>query len=185
MTFPVTGLSRQTWTWRDFRGFTAQNRLYANDAAGAATDVQVIVPALTTVLVAATNAALQAVTGLGQNELGAAQYGVGGTSHAYANIEQKAVFVMQDAAGNLHRFELPAPKLAMFKADLKTLDPAATLTANIITALLATSNGVFFSTRQGTQIINFMGGWSRERKLHKRMNTLTLQPDGTAGLTAL
>ncbi len=47
---------------------------------------------------------------------------VSGSSAQYGEIEDKAVFTFQTAAGEIHRYQVPSPKAAIFQADGETVD---------------------------------------------------------------
>lgn len=58
------------------------------------------------------------------------------SSGPYQTVKDVALMIFRTSAGTTIRVTVPGPKAAMFKADLKTVDPVAPLTAAIITAVL-------------------------------------------------
>lgn len=54
----------------------------------------------------------------------------------YKTVQDVALMIFRTSADTTIRITVPGPKAAMFKADLKTVDPAAALTAAIIAAVL-------------------------------------------------
>lgn len=170
--------------FRDAKGNTARNHYYfsvgtAPDLATAQGDAE----ALVTAWAALSNAALQSVTGLG-SRYGVAQYGAHTVGGAYESVTDKAMLIMQDAQGGLHRFEVPAPKIAIFKSDKITVDPGNALVSTLVGLIIAGAAGAQPVTRSGNSFTNFMGGFHKARKLRKRLNTLVLTPDLTPALPA-
>lgn len=185
MPFPFsTSVAIQTYTFRDAKGNTSTMKFFldftATTVESASTSAGTILSALTPL----TNAAVQSLHGPA-TEYGVAQYGAHVANGAYESIIEKAVMVFQDASGQLHRFQVPAPKVSIFKADKVTVDPAnASVMAFIaaITGLLTA--GVFVCTRQDIGFSNYMGGVYRSAKLRRRLNILVLEPDLTGSLPA-
>jgi hypothetical protein len=179
------GLVTQTFTFRDAKGNTASMRFWLNDAASVVNppvvNAQDLASTLRTALVAASNAAYQASSGP-LSEHGTAAYGATGAQ--YQDVPMKGTFVFQDTAGRLHRYALPAPKIALFKADQQTIDPANALVIAVKTALLATQDGTFFCSPDGTALHDFMGGVWQGRKIRRKLNILVLDPTLTPALPA-
>lgn len=84
---------------------------------------------------------------------------VGGTpiETLYAGVKDAANLLFADADGNIGRVVIPAPNGSMFYADKKTINPSATLTANIIgaalTELIVPSSGNSFDHYVGGRLI--------------------------------
>lgn len=163
----------QSYTFRDAKGNTARFTTYLDTVD--LTVSQALGQTIGGHLVAISNAALQAAHGL-YAPYGPAQYGTHATSGAYESVIEKAVLVFQDLTGQLHRFEVPAPKISIFLADKITVDPANAGVANLI----ADMTGGLVYTRQGQVFANYMGGYFRARKIRRRTNVLTLTPPLTA-----
>jgi len=181
--FPYPSITRETFTFRDAKGFTARVSFYASFVGTAtANDVRTLMTVIGPLITPLTNAALQAANGP-WSELGPAQYGAHATGGAYESVQEKAQFVFQDSSGTLHRFQIPAPKVSIFLADKITVDPANTDVAAFVTGFAnatAPTNAAFFSSRGGQYMSNFMGGIFVGRKRRRKTNILTLTP----GLTA-
>lgn len=178
--FPFPGVIKQSFTFRDKKGNTSVFRWHYNyNGADEATQAAFI-SAVQAVLVPTTNAALQGASGpisLG----GVAQYGASGD---YQDVIMKAVLNFQDASGQIHRFQLPSPKVTMFLADRMTLDPAnATLKAftDLFGLNAAPASGTpYVSTRTGVLMANFMGGYFAAKPIRRRSNIFVLTPQETA-----
>lgn len=56
-------------------------------------------------------------------------------SGPYPTVKDVALLIFRTSAGTTIRITVPAPKAAMFKPDLHTVDPAAALTLAIIAAV--------------------------------------------------
>jgi hypothetical protein len=178
---------REGVTFRDAKGNTSPMRFFANTAAATpnfSVSAETFFTALVPLIKALTNAAVQSAIGP-FTEYGVAQYGVHNTGGAYESVVEKAVFVFQDNSGQLHRFQVPAPKVSIFKADKVTVDPANTDVAAFNTFMTTPdANGVFIVSRQNVALANFMGGIFAGRKLRRRVNILVLEPDLAASIPA-
>jgi hypothetical protein len=155
-----------TSTWRDKRGFTSLVRMYYNDAS--ATAFLTAVPIITADLAAMTNAGLQASTGA------LAVPVVYGATGQFQDIEDKAVFVFQTTTGSLHRYHVPAPKAAIFAADLETVNLAFATVATFITDMLAQ-----VASRDGEPLTTCIGGMRLRGKKKRRINIFTQNPTET------
>lgn len=178
-------VGRNTVVTRDAKGNVAYFRYYIDYSAGTLASAQAFSLSVNNAFSALSNGAQQATWGL-DNKYGVAQYGAHASGGAYESVIEKAVLVFQDAAGQLHRFEVPAPKIAIFKADKVTVDPANGLVVTFIGLMASGTFGVSATvvSRQDIPLANFMGGVFRGRKLRRRLNILVLEPDLTAGLPA-
>jgi hypothetical protein len=187
-TFPFsTHIEPASATYRDAKGNTGVFRFFVSwtDAAATRDDLASQIGSVVTAYSALTNAALQSIKGGGAGEYGVAQYGAHASGGAYESIVEKAVMVFQDASGTLHRYEVMAPKIAIFEADKVTVNPAGTGVATFISAMsTAGTHNVQLCSRSGILLTNYMGGFFRARKIRRRLNVLVLQPDLTASLPA-
>jgi len=174
-TFPFnSNVIAQTYTWRDAKGNTANMKFYIDFTAGTVANASTFGGALVTLLDALTNAAIQSAHGPA-GLYGVLQYGAHPAE--YQSVEQKAVLVFQDSSGQLHRFKLPAPVVAMFLADQQTVNPAFGGVASLITKLTtADVNGVFAVSRQDLPFSNYIGGFYATTKLRRRLNVTVLTP---------
>jgi hypothetical protein len=172
-------------TMRDAKGNTSVFRYFLDINAGTLPAAQTQAAAINAGFAALSNAALQNTKGL-SSEYGVAQYGAHVANGAYESVIEKAVLVFQDASGQLHRFEIPAPKIAIFKTDKVTVDPANGLVVTFIALVTtpAAGPGSFMCTRQDIAFSNYMGGVFKARKIRRKLNILVLEPDLTASLPA-
>lgn len=174
MAFPFNGtILQQSFTYRDAKGNTSVLRFYIDG-----TDLtagEVFAGVLNGHIGALSNAAFQNARGP-YSIYGTAQYGAHNAGGAYESVIEKAVFVFQDAAGGLHRFTVPAPKIGIFLADKITVDPAI---AGVVSFKNDVTGGMVL-TRQGIALVNLMGGYYQARHLRRRMNVLVLTPPLTA-----
>lgn len=184
--FPFPLGQRQSFSYRDNKGNVARVTMFASiQGTAVATDVRTLMVSIGGLITPLTWAALQSANGP-WSEYGVAQYGAHNSGGAYESVIDKAVLVFQDAAGTLHRYEIPAPKVSIFKADKITVDPANTDVAALIAAMSGTpgTNSAFVTSRSGNFLANYMGGFYKARKIRRRLNVLVLQPDLTASLPA-
>lgn len=166
----------QTTTYRDAKGQTAVMKLYvsAADAAAASAAGQNIITALN----ALTNAANNGSRGAFSSAPAANVYG---TDAPYPTIEDKATFTFQTAVGSIHRYQLPAPLTAIFRPDDETVkspngagDAQEILLNNLVTAMVGHA-----CSRDGVLIDSWIGGVRQRRKMRRRFNIFTLNPDLT------
>jgi len=95
-----------------------------------------------------------------------------GTSAEYNTVEDKMQLTFTDTVGNLHRFEIPAPKSASFLADQETVNPAQTDVAALVTAI-----GTYVYGRYNdTAPLAYVGGVRVRRKLQRKMNIFVKDP---------
>jgi hypothetical protein len=178
-------LTQQSVTFRDAKGNTGKFQFFMDLSVGTLNQAQTDVETVLNAAAALSNAAVQKWTGF-VTEYGVAQYGAHNANGAYESINEKAQFVFQDVAGQLHRYEIPAPKIAIFKSDKITVDPANALVITFVNAMTqaGASGGNFVKTRQNLELANYMGGVFRGRKIRRRLNVLILEPDLTPSLPA-
>lgn len=182
---PPNSIIWQSVTFRDAKGNTGRFGFFVDGQAAASTQaIQTDTQTILATIPPLTWAAVQRYTGI-VTEYGVAQYGAHNTNGAYEAIVDKAVMVFQDAAGQLHRYEIPAPKVAIFKNDKITVDPANSAVSAFVTAFTTVqTGGCFVCSRQDVALANYMGGVYKARKLHRRLNVLVLEPDLTPSLPA-
>lgn len=192
MTYPFSGptgpffINKSVYSLRDAKGNMARVRMFLDfGASGAGADVDGAVAQMATNIQALSNAAINTVQGGHVTQYGLAQYGTHLTGNSYESVVEKAVMVFSDAAGLLHHFLIPAPKVAIFKADKVTVDPANTNVATFSAFVIATTaHGAFWCSQSDVALQTFEGGYFRAYKLRKRLNVFVLEPDLTASLPA-
>lgn len=162
-------IMQQSHTFRDSKGFTGTIRYFVNPNGAALADILTGVAALLVAFKALTNAAYQGSRGI-LNEFGVKQYGAQGVD--YASCRMKARMVFQDESGGLHAISIPAPKIACFDTDRQTILPSGVAS---VTSVIAAPGGPvgsgadFVCSRDGIQLVNFMGGFfvARQRRANK------------------
>jgi hypothetical protein len=160
----------ETVSYRDAKGQTAKTSFFvvAATPAAALTAASTVVPLIT----ALTNAALQNAKGAYTTSPTVNTYG---TNAVYETIEDKAQLTFQTATGAIHRYQIPAPKAAIFLADDETVDPANTDVAALATAFVAEQ----VASRDGSLIASFIGGIRVRRKFQRKFNIFTRNPAET------
>lgn len=162
----AAGLPEST-TWRDAKGHTSRVSFYVAST-GTVTSEQLAANTVVNSIIPLTNASLQSRKGPGTSVAGVVTYG---TNAEFPSIEDKAVFTFADANGGLHRFQIPAPLLAIFLADGETVDLSNTNVVTFTSAVIA--NAV---TRQGVAIGFIVGGTRLRRKQQRKLNIFILDP---------
>jgi len=149
--------------FRDAKGNTAKMTVKIGDADHATTvaDLNTLVGHLA----AASNAHVQS----GLDTTNNFTYG---TNAEFPNVEDKAVLTFKDASGGLHRFAIPAPKLAIFDTDGETIKPSVTAIANVITDFQT----FVYASNTATSALVYVGGFRQRRKLHRKITIFTLDP---------
>jgi hypothetical protein len=103
----------------------------------------------------------------------------------YLNVEDKGLFVFQDAAGFLHRFQVPIINASNFLADGETIDQTNGAVKHFVADMLkATFGGTAPSasivatavSQAGVQLVKFIGGYRIRRRLHRKTNIFTRNP---------
>jgi len=157
---------RQTVTFRDDKGQTATTRFFvtAADEDTANPLAQDIVDAMA----ALTNASLDSASGAYTRPPAPHTYGA---NAQYERIEDKAVLVYQTEAGQLHRYRIPAPKIAIFLADGETVDTGNADVGTLNDAMLAAA-----CSGDGVAIDTFIGGVLGRSKMQRRYNIFTKNP---------
>ena len=120
---------------------------------------------------ALTNAQLFSAPGVGGALTISGDYG---TAAEFDSVTDKAVMTFIDSAGQIHRFQIPAPKAAIFLADKITVNRAQTDVAAYVNLIVnGGSNPYFMSTRGGLQFSSFAGGLRIKKPNRKRMTIFT------------
>jgi hypothetical protein len=162
----------QSASYRDIKGEVGRisfNLSAATAAAAlvAATNVVNLIPPLT-------NAVFNNAKGAYTSP--PAQNAYPGAAAEYESIEDKAVLYFQTATGVIHKYQIPAPKAGIFLADRETVDNAnadvAALTAAFVTNQVA--------SRDGALITAFIGGVRVRRRLRRKFNIYTRNPQLTS-----
>lgn len=156
----------QSVTYRDDKGQTASVRMFvaAADEATALTDAQTIITAMN----ALTNAANDGARGAYTSSPTVHSYGA---NAEYETVEDKAQLSFQTSTGAIHRYQVPAPKTAIFLADGETVDPANGLVTTFAAAVVAAG-----ASRDGAAISTFIGGIRVRRKFQRKFNIFTRNP---------
>lgn len=157
----------QSVTFRDDKGQTATVRFFVNNTtqALAATSAALVV----TALAACSNAAVQAVRGPSNMSPTALVYG---TDAEFEDIEDKAVFVFETAAGSIHRYMVPAPKASMFNTDGETIDFSQTEPD----ALRSQMIGQSVCSRDGNVLTISIGGTRLRKPQQRKFSVITRNP---------
>jgi hypothetical protein len=153
-------------TLRDKRGHTGVVRQFYNDAS--ATAFVDAVNAVQGALANLSNAAIQRYTGSLATE---PSYGAAGQ---FQDIEDKARLIYTTSVGTVHHIDVPAPKAAIFLADLETVDPTNALVTAFNTLVLAN-----VANRDGTPFANYVVGTRRRVRMRRKNTIWTLIPAET------
>jgi len=160
MAAPATGL-KLGFSFRDAKGQVARMRVLIGDATNAAviTDQNT----LRGHLAAVSNASVLT----SNNPAATPTYG---TAATYVDVEDKARLFFKDPLGGIHRFEVPAPKAAVFKADQQTVDNAQTDMAALITDFAT----FVYGHATDTAALAYLGGFRARRRTIRKMSIFTL-----------
>ena len=166
----LTSAIPQSYTWRDAKGQTARTRFFVlYDGAGFA-DAESAAGGVRAATAAMTNAALQGGNGPDGETL-LPSYGA---QAVYEDVEDKAVMTFLDDKGNVHRYQIPAPKTAIFTADGQTVDSGNALVIAYVAAMKATTGVAAIGSRSLRQLTVFVGGVRQRRKNIRKMTIFTL-----------
>lgn len=157
-------MNRFALSFRDSKGNTSRMLVRIGDATDAATITDL--NTLVTDTAALTNASCQK---------GILPYGniTYGTTAQFASVEDKAIMTFRDPNdGTLHRFAIPAPKLAIFLTDQETVGPAITVVATWITAMQTFA----YSSDNALNPLVFVGGVRTRKKLHRKATIWVKDP---------
>lgn len=156
----------QTATFRDDKGQTGVVRFFVT--AATEDDARPLALAIVNAMAALSNASLDAAQGAYTRSPAPHTYGA---NAVYERIEDKANLTYQTASGAIHRYGIPAPKVAIFLADGETVDTANGLVATLTAALVAAG-----ASRDGVAIDSFIGGILGRSPFRRRFNIFTLNP---------
>lgn len=159
---------RETATYRDSKGHIGRVAFYVASTGTTVTQAAAAAAILNN-LAPITNAAQQSARGPATEVAAPVVYG---TTADFATVEDKAVFTFSTADGQLHRIQVPAPKIAIFEVDTITVDAAQTDAAAFITNFLG--NAV---TAGGAAMSSFVGGVRIRRKLQRKLSIYTKVPE--------
>lgn len=149
--------------FRDARGNTSRLKVNIGDATHAATVTDL--GTLVTHLGAVTNASV--VSGL--DPRGNFTYG---TNAEFPNVEDGAQLVFKDDVGTIHRFKIPAPKIAIFLDDGDTVDPG---NAAVI-ALVGDFQTFVYANDLSDNPLTYVGGIRLRHKARRRLNIFVKNP---------
>jgi hypothetical protein len=175
--------SRQTATYRDSKNQTTQVLWWTIQDTGVSRDV-IGSDAVNKVasLSALSNAALVSAHGFDEIMPTAV---VSGSQSQYSEVEDKAVFTFQTALGEIHRYQVPCPKVAIFQADGETVDFTNGLVKQFIADWLAvafsgtnpTANTTLpVCSRGGIALTVSNGGIRKRVAIQRKFNTFTRNP---------
>ena len=166
----------QTFSFRDDKGQTSTMRMWIVNATAAG--ALAAGSAVATALDALTNAAPGPAKGAFNTPPSPNDYG---TTAQYANIEDKALLTFQTATGQVHRYQLPAPKVAIFDPDQETVktpdgggDAQQILLQNLVDAMVGN-----VASRDGVLLDSYIGGIYIRRRFKRKFDIFTKNPDLT------
>jgi hypothetical protein len=166
----ANGLKEST-TWRDVKGNTARVSYYVSSGGTNATQATAAA-AVQTAIIPLTNCAFQSA--IGPATSAAQPVAFPSPSTPFTSVEDKAVFVFQDASGAYHRFQIPAPLLSIFLADEETVDDSNADVIAFNTAVITNVKNAF-----GDAMIDFNGAIRLRRKLRRKLNINVKDPSLT------
>lgn len=160
---------RQTFSFRDARGFVTRELYYLSNAtfAGATTAAQALQTAINNI----TNCAPAGASGPLTSVPGPVIYGGAGQ---FQNVSDKAAVTFASASGAYHRYRVPGPLASIFLADLETVDPANAA----VTAYANAVNGNVCS-RDGSLMASLVGGIRVRGPMPRKLNILIRDPAET------
>lgn len=172
-------------TVRDAKGQTGRTRIFVtNQGAGTGLDIINVAGTNLVNLLALSNG--QAISTFGAAAPGSpagltvSPFGYGANA-VYEDSADKAIMVFADAAGYMHRFQVPCPKTAIFKADGETVDSAnalvSTFTTGMLAAAAAAPNAANVTTKDGRALSAFIGGYRLRRRQTRRINIFVKSSD--------
>lgn len=159
-------------SYRDAKGFFGKTRFHiaAQDTdATVEADVQTLITGVKNAVTAMTNAAYQGSTAF--NLVGPPTLAYGANAEYPAEF-MKAVFTFTTDLGTIHRFKIPAPKLAIFDTDGVTVlnDGTQALVVAYVAAMKGISNGSYVSSATALALTHFVGGQYKGGIQTKRHN---------------
>lgn len=160
---------RQTYSFRDARGFVTRELYYISAATFAAATTAATT--LQTALNNLTNAAPAGASGPLTSVPSAVIYGGPGQ---FQNSSDKAGMTFATSTGAYHRYRVPAPLASIFLADLETVDPTNAAVTSYVNAVDGN-----VSSRDGVLMASFIGGLRVRGPFPRRINILIKNPAET------
>lgn len=163
---------KYTISYRDAKGFIGRMKFFVTgDAtANAPGDFTSAADTLTTAVSALTNGALQSTDSIGFFGTITLTYG---TNAQYPAEWMKAVMQFSNGSGQIARWKVPAPKIAIMEADGVTVindGSNAAVVAFVNAVKNADPSGTFISSESGLPWTHFEGGLVKFGKQPKRFN---------------
>lgn len=157
----------QTATYRDAKGNTSVVKFFvtAADAATASTDAQAVLTAMDALTNCHRDSSKGAFTSQPGNSVTPARI----ATEKYETVEDKALLSYEIAAGSIHRYMIPGPKIALFLNDDQTVDSTNAALGTLNTAVL-----VAVSAASGELMVQYDGGIRIRRKLKRKVNIKVL-----------
>jgi hypothetical protein len=161
-----------TASYRDAKGFVGRIRFHVSTDSASGTVVADTDTVISAVLAAAnnlTNAALASFAGF---RIAAQPTLTYGTNAEYPAEWMKAVMTFSTDLGTIHRFRIPAPKIALFDTDGVTILNDGTQAAVVayVAAMKTAVNSAFVCSPGGQPLTHFVGGILRLGKQPRRFN---------------
>lgn len=157
-----------TYGFRDAKANTSRLRVVIGGATSAAVDTDAVT--LLNHLVLVTNANVYLTI-----DANPADKRTNGGTGQFQNSSDKAKMTFTASDGSIHRYQIPAPLAAIFKADLETVDKTVTAIAAVITDFQTFCYGAYTDTSP----LAFVAGVRTRTPMPRRSNIFTLQPDLT------
>lgn len=159
-------IAQVVYTARDNRGRTRTLKTYVAYTTGATDTLETVAGGLLPLIQACSNAAWKL-------NIGTPSTLAYGATAQFDSVVDKAMMVFQDTNGNLHRYNIVAPLLSIFKTDQVTVDPANVNVSAFTAYMIANAR-----SRDQVLLGTFVGGVRRTGKLPKRLNIFILEPGG-------
>jgi hypothetical protein len=160
-----------TISFRDAKGFIGKMKFFISGADdNTPSDFSSAADTLTVAVEALTNAALQATGSIGFFGIITLTYG---TNAEYPAEWMKAVMQFSNGSGQIARWKVPAPKIAIMESDGVTVindGTSAPVVAFVNAVKNADASGTFVSSESGLPWTHFEGGLVRFGKQPRRFN---------------
>jgi len=159
-------------SYRDAKGWIGRLTFYVSGDTGSNTldDFNSCAATLKTAVDGLTNAIIQSTGGLPSPAIYTLQYG---TNAEYPAEWMKCVMTFSTAQNEIHRFKIPAPKIAIMESDGITVinDGTSSPVVAFVNAVKnADPSGTFVSTKSGEAYTHFEGGIVRLGRQPRRFN---------------
>lgn len=159
----------QSYNYRDDKGQTGSVRMFI--IADTQADAEPLASDIADAIDAMTNAHHDSSIGAFTSVAGDITRG---TDALYERIEDKAVMEFRTTAGAVHKYQIPAPKGAIFMTDGETVDQTNGLVTTFVTAMLAGAG-----SRDGVALGRFVGGVLGRVPLRRKFSIETRNPSLT------